>query len=448
MIDWASVPSLIGAVTGGAGLMVGVAGYVLNRRNSNEQEWRRSDDTFRRARQRLKMDMSELQVLAQDAMREHLLIPNVPLLVKPGWVPDRPLELNRVILKWQPPVEGEEKARRAFDPARDQIRHYWSRSQDLRDTYHEVIRRIEDPRRGLFFDGSAFRLLGVEPPGTGLASEMELLQPSALRGVAPADLVLYFGPGRYFDALDTTDVLGYETALLTLVSRGRGGALRRINPMKGRYRQWLEGPFDFSRRCAIPGICTLTIRRGAPSHTFILHERNPERVALAQGVIHVTPAGEFQPKDMSSRASVADLNIWNNITREYAEEFLGIEHAQGQPIDIREDDRFRQASALLRDAYATGEVVVRFLGVGLDPLTWKPEILTVAIFSATAFDRIFADIVYENDEGRLVFADDRARAGISFTEENVEYRIGSRMLTAGQACLRLAWLHRVELGLI
>jgi hypothetical protein len=444
MSIWISVASVIGTCVGA---IVAIATYRQNRRNAHEQEFRRDDDTFRRARQRLKMDMSELQVLAQDSLREHLLVPNVPLLIKPGWIPDHPLELERVVLKWRKPAEGEEKSRRIFDPARYKTRRYWSRSQDLQDTYHEVIRRIEAPRRELFFDGSAFRLLEVVPPRMTPTPEIDPPRSTRPRPAVDTGFVLHFGPGRYFDALDTTDVLGYETALLTLISRGHRRTLRKIDPMKGSYRQWLGDPFDFTRRCAIPGICTLTIRRGNPSSTFILHERNPERVALAQGVTHVTPAGEFQPKDMSIRASVADLDIWSNMVREYSEEFLGIERAQGQPLDTREDDRLRRANAQLQDAYTTGEIIVRFLGVGLDPLTWKPEILTVAIFSETAFDKIFADIVHQNEEGRLVFADDRTRAGISFTEENVEYRTAGRMLTAGQACLRLAWLHHMELGL-
>jgi hypothetical protein len=136
------------------------------------------------------------------------------------------------------------------------------------------------------------------------------------------------------------------------------------------------------------------------------------------------------------------------MVREYAEEFLGLDHAQGQPIDLRESDRLRRTIALLDHAYATNDVVVRFLGIGLDPLTWKPEILMIAIFEPRTFDHIFAKIVRVNNEGRLVFDDDRRRAGIPFTEENVRHRTEGRMLSAGRACRQLAWRHRAQLGLL
>jgi hypothetical protein len=180
----------------------------------------------------------------------------------------------------------------------------------------------------------------------------------------------------------------------------------------------------------------------------VLHERDASRVALAQGVTHVTPAGEFQPRDLSTVATSTDLNIWNNMIREYAEEFLGLDHASGQPIDTRESKQFRTVINLLTRAYQGDLVTVRFLGIGLDPLTWKPEILMVAIFDEDVFDRAFAKIVRTNSEGRMVFSDDRRRAGIAFTEENVRHRVEGRMLAAGRSCLRLAWHHRVELGLV
>jgi hypothetical protein len=102
----------------------------------------------------------------------------------------------------------------------------------------------------------------------------------------------------------------------------------------------------------------------------------------------------------------------------------------------------------LNNARDAGRAKVNYLGIGLDPLTWKPEILMVTVFDADVFDSIFASIVKENDEGKLIFRDDRTTAGIPFTEDNVDHRIRhGRMLTAGKACLYLAWRHRQILGI-
>jgi hypothetical protein len=47
-----------------------------------------------------------------------------------------------------------------------------------------------------------------------------------------------------------------------------------------------------------------------------------------------------------------------------------------------------------------GKIKVFFLGVGLDPLSWKPEILTACIFEGRTFDKIFKGMVTDKvDEG-------------------------------------------------
>jgi hypothetical protein len=83
----------------------------------------------------------------------------------------------------------------------------------------------------------------------------------------------------------------------------------------------------------------------------------------------------------------------------------------------------------------------------MDPLTWKQEILTVAIFEPEVFDTIFQNIVTENDEGRLIFRDVDSRQMTPFTESNADSRFRDRLLPAGAACLALAWQHRSKLGI-
>jgi hypothetical protein len=426
--------SIFAATASAIAATVGILTYLLNRQSFNTEEaWRKSDDTFRRARQRLKSEIPHLQYIAEDAQRKHVHIHGVPLLAEPEWLPTKPLKLDQVRLEWVESTTTEERSRQQFEPAKNQTRRYWPRSREFNDTYHETIQRLENPRKDLFFDGSSYRLLDVN-------SISQATQDSAA-------FTLRFTTGRYFDALDTTEALAYETALLDLAIAHGLHRIPKFRPMSGPYRRWLGSPFDLSRRCAIPGVCTLTIRRNGTAGTFILHERDPSRVALAQGVTHVTPAGEFQPQNLSATATKRDLDIWANIVREYAEEFLGLEGAQGQPIDHLSEERLITFNSNLNQMYIAGEVSVHYLGIGLDPLSWKPEILTVAVFDSDAFDDAFSGIVHENSEGRLIFNNERLRTGIPFTKEEVEHRTAGRMLAAGCACLRLSWLHREILGL-
>ncbi|MGW3419716.1 hypothetical protein [Streptomyces phaeochromogenes] len=55
-------------------------------------------------------------------------------------------------------------------------------------------------------------------------------------------------------------------------------------------------------------------------------------------------------------------------------------------------------------ALREGRVRVRFPGIGLDPLVWKPEILLVCVWDAEAFERIFTSMGQRNEEGVLGYA--------------------------------------------
>ena len=373
-MNTADITATVSTIVAVIGMLVAYATY--RHTVSNKDAWAKSDDTFLRARGSLKSEMAELQSKAQEHQRNLMLVKGVPLLVKPGWIPAQPLPFEMVRLDWVEPSGSEAAMRSVFEPAREITRRYWARGQEYRDTYHNVIERLEHPNMRLFFDGSSYRLLNVA------ASADDDSSPKS-------PVTLTFTAGRYFDALDTTDVLGYETALLYIGTKQPKGLTRPVlgrgDPMHGKYRRWLRDPFDLNRRCGIPGVCTLTIRRGSPVPSFVLHERNPAKVALAQGVTHVTPAGEFQPRDLSSLASIVDLDLWNNMMREYAEEFLGVEEAQGQPIDERNSILLSNTMSALDEARRRGQIITRFLGIGLDPLTWKPEILTIAIFDPVVF---------------------------------------------------------------
>jgi len=257
-------------------------------------------------------------------------------------------------------------------------------------------------------------------------------------------LELSFTEGKYFDHLNTSYVLTIEAAT------------RRFKVKKqildGPYRRYLFDPFDLTRRAPGLGVNTVTIRRGTNRCGFYMHLRNKANVTEAPEVLHVVPAGEFAPSDIGLRAVHADFDLWRNIVREYAEEFLDVDEAYGKggrPIDFERDSPFRE----LMLARKEGRLKVHVLGMGFDPLDWKPALYTACVFEAETFDRIFIEPDQQSapralggKEGVIVFGE--GGQGIPFTRENVNlYTKNRNMVNAGVTCLQLAWRHRVALGL-
>src|SRR5258708_6615310 len=100
-----------------ATLLVAYATYRIMRNSGDE--WAKTDDAFRRARQILKHDMARLQSVAQENQVKFMPVDNVPLLTKQGWIPVTPLLFDAVQLNWKEPNVNEEELRLSFEPARD-----------------------------------------------------------------------------------------------------------------------------------------------------------------------------------------------------------------------------------------------------------------------------------------------------------------------------------------
>jgi hypothetical protein len=123
------------------------------------------------------------------------------------------------------------------------------------------------------------------------------------------------------------------------------------------------------------GVSTLSLRVDRGSASFFMHERGSDSVGLAANTFHVLPAGEFQPIDVSPVSIDRGLDLWSTMCREYAEELLGHQDSAGRSgwsIDWEAE----QPYCSLNDARAKGSVVPWFLGIGFDPLSWKPERLS------------------------------------------------------------------------
>ncbi len=224
---------------------------------------------------------------------------------------------------------------------------------------------------------------------------------------------LTFGLGSYFDGIDVGEACAHEYAAREL---GHTDVLS--------LRSRIGDPCDPANRPANVAISTLTIRHDSATGdaTFFLHWRDPKRVGHAGGLYQVLPVGVFQS------AGDNDFSLWHSMIREFAEELLGVPEVHG--ADYGSWPFARQLTAAAR---------VSYLGMGVDPLTFATDMLTVAVIEAAQFDALFGDLVSHNDEGRVL-------EGLPFTAATVERFVHHEPTqAAGAALLSLAWQHREAL---
>jgi hypothetical protein len=93
----------------------------------------------------------------------------------------------------------------------------------------------------------------------------------------------------------------------------------------------------------------------------------------------------------------------------------------------------------MTEALDRGQIRVWCLGLGVDPLTYATDLLTVAVIDSAVFDELFSLQPRRNEEGRVLAARDFAAHVIDgvVTRDPVQ--------AAGAAVLRLAWAHRETL---
>jgi hypothetical protein len=81
-------------------------------------------------------------------------------------------------------------------------------------------------------------------------------------------------------------------------------------------------------------------------------------------------------------------------------------------------------------------------GLAIEPLELGAVQLTVAVIDDHAFDKLFANLVHANDEGRIVGGN--GRADMPFTGEAIE-RLNPRLSASALTLLRIAWRDRALL---
>ena len=347
----------------------------------------RSQQDWRATRQGLNGHRHGLTAAAARLYEPQARLHSTGLLTRDWWMPSEPVELTSIGLELgpaaAPAVSGAEAQAAGSLPLASLEQRY--------RRYSHAVRDLDPPR--LFENRLSFRLLDLDWP-------------------APGSGRMLFGHTTYFEMVDVCELLAHEAAAAHIRPGEAGPAVGQPSWRRLAFRKLVADPFDLARRPVLPSVNTLTVRHsrsGSPS--LVLHRRDPASVAVAGGMLHVMPAGVFQPSSVLPAAQAADFDLWRNVMREYSEEFLGNpEHGgDGAPIDYDMAEPFRS----LKRGRRAGQLRVYCLGLALDALTLAGEILTVAVIDAGLYDDVFADLVQANTEGTV------AATSVPFEEHTV-----------------------------
>ena len=372
-----------------------------------------SQREWRQVRQALGRHRRNLAVLAESLHRDHRIpgLTNTGAISLPNWLPDKPVPLEELTLALdsaavEPAISGSEPESASVRPLATVDTRY--------RRYHDAVRDLATPR--LFENRLCFRLMGLDW----------------------TTRCMRFGQTGFFDAIDTNEAFAHEFALHHLANDGdRETVLPRASIRRLAFRKLLADPFDLSLRPLMGAIGTLTIR-GGESPSVVLHQRDSAKVAGGGGMVHLLPAGVFQPSSVLPAAIASDFSIWRNIQREYVEELLGHDEydGSGKPIQYDKLEPF----TTMDEARHDGRIRVYCLGVTLDALTFAGDILTVAIIDPDTYDHLFADSVETNTEGSV------PTRMLPFEENTLTWLADSQRLSPGAAAaLHLAWTHRKHL---
>jgi len=425
---------VLGTVLGIIGALTGVAGLVYARLSTRQGSIDASTRAFQDARRAVNADRASL---ADAAAREAAADPGgetfqrvagSSLLSKPSWMFATPLPLSDIQLA---PLEHE-----FAPPISDRLRRLIGQglpehASGRYPSYTAAIQALAAPT-GVFENRESYRLLDFTTTP------------------APGEPHMRFSLCRYFDMLDVGEPLAMEFALSptgrTVVPQP---SRRRIVPRLANagalpLRRELGDPTDLSRHPVLPAVNTLTIRLTPQgSATFFLHKRGADDVPVAAGQLHVIPCGGFQPSAQNPVAVADDYNLWRSMSREYAEELLGLPEAfgaMGDQLDYESTSPYAELMAGVRN----GTIRPWIFGAAFDPLSYYVEVLTATVFDSAVFDAVFPQIVDRNPEGSVVKGKDGR--GLDFTEATVQQILrDTHMAPAGYACLSLGWQHRATL---
>lgn len=407
----------LGAALGIATLIVAAVGLWLAYGPFRSDRVTKEKVRFAQDRQDLRTGRSQLVVAASSLYPISDFIAGSRCLSPQQWRVKSPIPVENVVVTFDechkdPLTVGTSSKARRLLPRRSPSRAY--------HRYSDVLGDDDELRPKLWWNGPSFDLTSYE--------------------IRDGSIAIGCSSAPYFDMLDVCESVSHEYLV---------HSHKRRQPDIGSlpYRSEIGDPYDISRRVFVPAIPILPLFQSSPERaTFLMHSRDHSQVASAGGSRHLV-GGQFQPSSKNVIEFALDAHIWLSIAREFAEELLGFEDAGGHArARLAFDEPPFSDLQQLRD---NGSFRVWVLGMGLDPLSLWPDILSVAVIDQTAFSQAFPKkLASTNDEG-LILGESTHRGdvqGFEFSEDSIK-RICDDIETApaAAACLQLAWEHRQTL---
>ncbi|MBX7451924.1 hypothetical protein GR927_28375 [Mycolicibacterium sp. 3033] len=365
--DTATKVAAVGVVVAIVGVTAAVLAALYAYPAYRTSKAQRARDRFVETRESLQTRRQHLttQALSTHSRAQTSDLPG--MLSCTRWIPRAPLPLQQVVVRLELAPRMGYATPKVLAQAKKMLPR-GSSGKDL-EKYTEAMDLYARPK--LFDNRVCYRLLDAKLDGD--------------------DTSLLVGLNYYFDSLNESEAVAHEYAHASLRSGSRF-------PSKTPVRSRIGNPLQLARRNAIFSISALTIRADRKAPTFFLHSREHGSVAVAGNLLHLAPSGVFQPAADDNATIGRDLSPWLTLCREYAEEYLGVEEAQGNvgvALSYDEDQPYSSINA----AYQAGMLKISVLGLGLDPLTLCPELVTVAIVEPETFDDLFENLTLRNNEG-------------------------------------------------
>ena len=300
------------------------------------------------------------------------------LIITEGWIPPRPIPLKKIKLTWE------------------------KSTLPLPWRWKGLAEKLRKECGLVIIDNPVYRLIKVE-----------------------TDLNLTFTMGSYEEFIETCGALEWEVALaisqLEELPKDMQKLLLFIED-KLEFRSKIN-PLNLENRCAALGINTLTVIKEEGRAYMLIHHRG-FRTAEGRGSLHVVPAGTFQPLDKHDRYHHLEFDLTWNIIREFAEELLGLKGSEKQ------NHIYKQLLKLKEILLSAGDLF--FLGLTLDVMRLKPEILTLLILNSKQLETF--DVKFNIKRGW-----EGTVEKILLNKKTLHTIIKNpRMLSAGKGCLMLS----------
>jgi TIR domain-containing protein len=365
------------------------------------------------ARKSLRVPLTDVACLyyRHRCRESNLLIrPNgMPVLSLDGFLPDTPTALADLdkTLQWE----------------RNESRSNW------KFLHGEMVKiQRSQPHPPQIYDGILYRFLGADSDGR-----------------------FRFCRGSYFDFLNTCEFLSFEIAKAVLDHAFAREILEQAET--DRYEDVASflaqrnseiipvrtdaDPLDFASRCTAFGTCALVIiKRTNKPPQMVLNLRS-EELSETPDLLHVIPAGTFQPNMNDDRFHETEFSLIENLVREFAEELLDAEDLRKPRVEALdpEDMYSRHGKTFRQHVVRKGNYSVFYLGTIIDPVNLKPEILTVfMVHDGFLFNVGKHELVKSWESGRLSVHE--------FSEHELDFLIGkSNFVPTGKAHLMLVKKH-------